>query len=108
MGTQQHSLFATPEKKARMQAKCAQTTSASMGVRVCGMQVFSEATQEYVYRDKYFGRTLTPATFRDAIREFLSNGREVATHFIPTFIKRLSELYKVVETIPEVTTTFFF
>jgi len=60
------------------------------------MQVFNSKTQTFSHRDKYFGRALNPETFKDALVEFLHNGQELVTWFIPTMIKKLSKLVQVI------------
>ena len=48
MGTRQYGMDATPGKKKSQRKKCDRTTSRSLGVRVCGMQV-SWARLFYIY-----------------------------------------------------------
>ncbi|CAH1237864.1 IP6K1 [Branchiostoma lanceolatum] len=97
MGTRQHGDDATEEKRNRQMEKCASTTSASIGVRVCGMQVYKAETGHFLCRNKYYGRKLTEDGFKHTLQQFLDNGEAIQHLVMPKIIAQLEELKSVLE-----------
>lgn len=95
MGTRQYGVEANAKKQASQREKCAGTTSKSLGVRVCGLQVWDRSTESYIFQDKYFGRDLRVGReFQDALMRFLYDGvdnKSIIRH-IPTIIDKINRL----------------
>ncbi|EQC38742.1 hypothetical protein SDRG_03706 [Saprolegnia diclina VS20] len=96
MGTRQHGEDTSDEKARSHTLKCAATTSAELGLRLCGMQIYRQCDSRYVLRDKHWGRRLHASDIEPALLFFVSNGETVRQDAVAGLLQRLHALKDVI------------
>nr|KAG5698359.1 hypothetical protein BaRGS_010945 [Batillaria attramentaria] len=99
VGSRLHDDHASQQKIASQSAKVNSTTSKSLGLRLCGMQVYQVDTGAYKSLDKFHGRKLTDTTFRAVLWDFLHNGDHLRRELLAPILSRLTDLVNTLEEI---------
>jgi len=99
VGTRQHGDSATASKRQSKSAKVASTTSGALGLRLGGMQVYQANIGRYICRSKTYGRGLTTAGLKSALRQFFSDGLTIRSDVIRALLQRLSQLRELLASL---------
>lgn len=96
MGIRQYGDDASEEKRKRFMDKTNMSTSAKLGVRLCGLQVYHVPTKKYIYVNKYKGRHLTVDGFKRIVFMFLHNGFRFRFDVVDALLAKLTQLLDIV------------
>uniref|UniRef100_A0A087XE82 Kinase n=1 Tax=Poecilia formosa TaxID=48698 RepID=A0A087XE82_POEFO len=97
MGTRQHGDDTPEEKKAIRIRRCQQSTSATLGVRLSGMQVYHSDSGQFMFMSKLHGHKLTVADFKEALFKFFHSGRRLRRELLLQVLSQLREMQAVLE-----------
>ncbi|KAH9498483.1 Inositol hexakisphosphate kinase 1 [Bulinus truncatus] len=92
IGSRLHGDDASHTKVASQSKKCRETTSSTLGVRLCGMQVYHIPSGVYHSVDKFHGRTLNDNSFKKLLHSFLHNSLQFRSELVIPIVDRLSQL----------------
>ncbi|KAF9148952.1 hypothetical protein BG015_009293 [Linnemannia schmuckeri] len=100
MGTQLFDDDASEEKKARLGAVAANTTSLPLGFRMTGFEVYDSEKDSFTKYSKHYGKGLTEDTVLDGFRAYFAAklGPERMRLIIERFINDLTDFLATIET----------
>ena len=93
MGTQLWFESDSEAKKRGHEEKSRRTTSKSMGIRLQGLQLYSQSKATWSYKDKYHGRDFDAQKLSETVKKFIKESPRSIRHNIAHVIRiKLLEL----------------
>jgi hypothetical protein len=75
--------------------KLSESTSGSLGFRICGLSMRTNDSNEF-FLDKYWGRSVPQNSICNALAIFFFDGERIRKNLLSKYIKRLNYLHKVI------------
>ena len=94
LGRKQGVYDCSEEKRLILESRCAHSTSASLGFRICGMQLFQRNTGEYISQDKYIGRALDDEGAMLNLKQYFNDGFSLRSDVIRKMLEKLQYIHK--------------
>ncbi len=95
VGVRQYADDVSAAKKQRKIAKARSTTLGTLGLRLCGMQVYNRHSGKWLCHNKYHGRLLNDDGFREAVAQFFDTRVDV----VERLMERLQDLRTILQTL---------
>ncbi|KAJ4459567.1 putative Inositol hexakisphosphate kinase 2 [Paratrimastix pyriformis] len=92
VGTRQYDDDAPPHKIRSHTLRSQTTTSGSLGLRICGMQVYQSTTLCYMCLDRHCGRALSKEAFPGTVRQFFHNGHRLCREVVRIVRAQISRI----------------
>lgn len=85
---------ATEAKKKSQINKCLNSTSASLGFRICGLKTYNNYKNEIISKNKFWGRELDINGLMNGLILYFSNGKEIRYNVIKSILCILNNIRK--------------
>ncbi|XP_049850596.1 uncharacterized protein LOC126323258 [Schistocerca gregaria] len=78
-------------KQISMKSKDLQTTTSTLGIRICGMSKHDIKENKVIRRDKSWGKSISQSSMLDALKSYFLDGYRIRTDVISGFIRELEK-----------------
>ncbi|CAC5393468.1 IP6K [Mytilus coruscus] len=94
LGRKQRVFDCTEAKRQMLESRCANSTSASLGFRICGMQLFQKHTGEYISQNKYIGRALDDEGAQLNLKQYFHDGITERKKEMLSIVEKLQHIHR--------------